>query len=70
MFYVDNPTGVPVMPPVAAVSSLTTLYFTEGGNGIPPLIRGRTGLILFSPNCWKYSGRQISPRIKTPPTRL
>ncbi|WP_097456759.1 phage tail protein [Escherichia coli] len=40
MFYVDNPTGVPVMPPVAAVSSLTTLYFTEGGNGIPPTYPG------------------------------
>ncbi len=31
MFYVDNPTGVPVMPPVAAELSKTTLYFTEGG---------------------------------------
>lgn len=40
MFYVDNPTGVPVMPPVAAVSSLATLYFTEGGNGIPPTYPG------------------------------
>ncbi|MGK7320108.1 phage tail protein [Salmonella enterica] len=40
MFYVDNPTGVPVMPPVAAVSSLTPLYFTEGGNGIPPTYPG------------------------------
>lgn len=40
MFYVDNPTGVPVMPPVAAVSSLTTLYFTEGGNDIPPTYPG------------------------------
>ncbi|WP_171766422.1 phage tail protein [Shigella boydii] len=40
MFYVDNPTGVPVMPPVAAELSKTTLYFTEGGNGIPPTYPG------------------------------
>ncbi|EJC1543235.1 phage tail protein [Salmonella enterica subsp. enterica serovar Montevideo] len=40
MFYVDNPTGVPVMPPVAAVASPATLYFTEGGNGIPPTYPG------------------------------
>ncbi|MBB7021799.1 phage tail protein [Escherichia coli] len=40
MFHVDNPTGVPVMPPVAAEYSKTTLYFTEGGNGIPPTYPG------------------------------
>ncbi len=40
MFHVDNPTGVPVMPPVAAELSKTTLYFTEGGNGIPPTYPG------------------------------
>lgn len=40
MFYVDNPTGVPVMPPVPPVMSLATLYFTEGGNGIPPTYPG------------------------------
>ncbi|EHW2954153.1 TPA: phage tail protein [Escherichia coli] len=40
MYHVDNNTGVPVMPPVAPVSSQTTLYFTEGGNGIPPTYPG------------------------------
>lgn len=40
MFHVDNPTGVPVMPPVAAELSKTTLYFSEGGNGIPPTYPG------------------------------
>lgn len=40
MFYVDNPTGVPVMPPLAPVISQATLYFTEGGNGIPPTYPG------------------------------
>ncbi|WP_109955422.1 phage tail protein [Escherichia coli] len=40
MFHVDNSTGVPVMPPVAAELSKTTLYFTEGGNGIPPTYPG------------------------------
>ncbi|HFU8034892.1 TPA: phage tail protein [Escherichia coli] len=40
MFHVDNPTGVPVMPPVAAELSKATLYFTEGGNGIPPTYPG------------------------------
>ncbi|ENW9248680.1 phage tail protein [Escherichia coli] len=40
MFHVDNPTGVPVMPPVATELSKTTLYFTEGGNGIPPTYPG------------------------------
>ncbi|EET6316673.1 hypothetical protein FEU64_005210, partial [Escherichia coli] len=40
MFHVDNNTGVPVMPPVAAELSKTTLYFTEGGNGIPPTYPG------------------------------
>ncbi|POT25311.1 phage tail protein [Citrobacter freundii] len=40
MFYIDNPTGVPVMPPVPPVMSLTTLYFTEGGNGIAPTYPG------------------------------
>ncbi|HFK4661943.1 TPA: phage tail protein [Escherichia coli] len=40
MFHIDNNTGVPVMPPVAAEYSKTTLYFTEGGNGIPPTYPG------------------------------
>ncbi|GDO93206.1 phage tail protein [Escherichia coli] len=40
MFYVDNPSGVPVMPTVAPASSKTPLYFTEGGNGIPPTYPG------------------------------
>ena len=40
MYHVDNNTGVPVMPPVAAEYSKTTLYFTEGGNGIPPTYPG------------------------------
>ncbi len=40
MYHVDNSTGVPVMPPVAAEYSKTTLYFTEGGNGIPPTYPG------------------------------
>lgn len=40
MFYVDNPTGVPVMPEPSPVSSLTDLFFTEGGNGVPPTYPG------------------------------
>ncbi|KFB93437.1 tail fiber protein, partial [Trabulsiella guamensis ATCC 49490] len=40
MFYVDNPSGVPVMPPPSPVSSEADLFFTEGGNGIPPTYPG------------------------------
>lgn len=40
MFYVDNPTGVPVMPEPSPVNSLTDLFFTEGGNGVPPTYPG------------------------------
>lgn len=36
MYFVDNNTGVPVMPPVKEVLSNTPLFFTEGGNGVPP----------------------------------
>ncbi|MCE9890751.1 hypothetical protein LZ634_18880 [Kluyvera intermedia] len=36
MYFVDNNTGVPVMPPVKEVLSSTPLFFTEGGNGVPP----------------------------------
>ncbi|BBV67858.1 hypothetical protein STW0522KLE44_42460 [Klebsiella sp. STW0522-44] len=40
MFHVDNPTGVPVMPPLAPVTSNTPLFFTEGGNGLSPTYPG------------------------------
>jgi len=40
MFHVDNPTGVPVMPEPSPVSSLTDLFFTEGGNSVPPTYPG------------------------------
>lgn len=36
MFHLDNPSGVPVMPPLQAVHSATKLWFTEGGNGQAP----------------------------------
>ncbi|EOH9008163.1 integrase [Citrobacter freundii] len=36
MFHVDNSTGVPVMPQPSPVTSETELFFTEGGNGVPP----------------------------------
>ena len=36
MYFVDNNTGVPVMPPVKEVLSSSPLFFTEGGNGVPP----------------------------------
>ncbi|MEG0100852.1 MAG: hypothetical protein RR818_01225 [Citrobacter sp.] len=35
MFYLDNVTGVPEMPPLAPVANRTLLFFTEGGNRIP-----------------------------------
>lgn len=35
MFWMDNPSGVPAMPPLQAVHSATKLWFTEGGNGQP-----------------------------------
>lgn len=40
MFHVDNSTGVPVMPPPSPVTSETELFFTEGGNGVPPTYPG------------------------------
>lgn len=40
MFHIDNPTGVPVMPPPAPETSNTPLFFTEGGNGISPTYPG------------------------------
>lgn len=36
MYFVDNNSAVPVMPPVKPVGSKTPLYFTEGGNGVQP----------------------------------
>lgn len=36
MFHLDNPSGVPAMPPLQAVHSATKLWFTEGGNGQAP----------------------------------
>lgn len=40
MFHVDNNTGVPVMPAVSPLYSALRLFFTEGGNGIPPTYPG------------------------------
>lgn len=40
MYHVDNSTGVPVMPQPSPVTSETELFFTEGGNGIPPTFPG------------------------------
>ncbi|WP_233623723.1 gp53-like domain-containing protein [Citrobacter cronae] len=40
MFHVDNSTGVPVMPQPSPVTSETELFFTEGGNGVPPTFPG------------------------------
>lgn len=40
MFHVDNSTGVPVMPQPSPVTSEAELFFTEGGNGIPPTYPG------------------------------
>ncbi|MGX8902670.1 hypothetical protein ACWQXT_24540 [Citrobacter werkmanii] len=40
MFHVDNSTGVPVMPQPSPVTSETELFFTEGGNGMPPTYPG------------------------------
>lgn len=36
MFHIDNNSGVTVMPPVKSKFSDTPLFFTEGGNGVPP----------------------------------
>lgn len=36
MFHIDNKSGVVVMPPVKEKLSDTPLFFTEGGNGVPP----------------------------------
>lgn len=36
MYFVDNNSAVPVMPAVKPVVSSTPLFFTEGGNGVPP----------------------------------
>ncbi|WP_441545677.1 gp53-like domain-containing protein [Citrobacter freundii] len=40
MFHVDNSTGIPVMPQPSPVTSETELFFTEGGNGVPPTYPG------------------------------
>ncbi len=40
MYHVDNSTGVPVMPQPSPVTSETVLFFTEGGNGVPPTFPG------------------------------
>ncbi|MFZ5335779.1 hypothetical protein ACOY9O_02540, partial [Enterobacter asburiae] len=40
MYHVDNSTGVPVMPKPSPVTSKTVLFFTEGGNGVPPTYPG------------------------------
>lgn len=40
MYHVDNSTGVPVMPQPSPVTSVTELFFTEGGNGVPPTYPG------------------------------
>jgi hypothetical protein len=40
MYHVDNSTGVPVMPQPSPVTSETELFFTEGGNGVPPTYPG------------------------------
>lgn len=40
MYHVDNSTGVPVMPKPSPVTSKTELFFTEGGNGVPPTYPG------------------------------
>ena len=40
MFHVDNSTGVPVMPQPSPVNSEAELFFTEGGNGVPPTYPG------------------------------
>ncbi|EMU6625653.1 integrase, partial [Citrobacter freundii] len=40
MYHVDNSTGVPVMPQPSPVTSKTELFFTEGGNGVPPTYPG------------------------------
>lgn len=40
MYHVDNSTGIPVMPQPSPVTSETELFFTEGGNGVPPTYPG------------------------------
>ncbi|BBR21454.1 hypothetical protein [Klebsiella sp. WP3-S18-ESBL-05] len=40
MYHVDNSTGVPVMPLPSPITSETELFFTEGGNGVPPTYPG------------------------------
>ncbi|HCD1224081.1 TPA: hypothetical protein JD825_RS13870 [Citrobacter freundii] len=40
MYHVDNSTGVPFMPQPSPVTSETELFFTEGGNGVPPTFPG------------------------------
>jgi hypothetical protein len=47
MYFVDNNSAVPVMPPVKPVSSKTPLYFTEGGNGVPPTWPGPDWFNIF-----------------------
>ncbi|HCA7356770.1 TPA: SGNH/GDSL hydrolase family protein [Citrobacter freundii] len=40
MFHVDNPSGIKTMPPVSGLYSKEPLYFTHGGNGVPPTYPG------------------------------
>lgn len=47
MYFVDNNSAVPVMPQVKPVSSATPLYFTEGGNGVPPTWPGPDWFNIF-----------------------
>ena len=47
MYFVDNNSAVSVMPQVKPVSSATPLYFTEGGNGVPPTWPGPDWFNIF-----------------------
>ncbi|MGS3510457.1 gp53-like domain-containing protein [Citrobacter portucalensis] len=47
MYFVDNNSAVPVMPQVKPVRSATPLYFTEGGNGVPPTWPGPDWFNIF-----------------------
>lgn len=47
MYFVDNNSAVPVMPQVKPVSSTTPLFFSEGGNGVPPTWPGPDWFNIF-----------------------
>ena len=71
MYHVDNSTGVPVMPQPSPVTSETELFFTEGGNGVPPTFPGPDWFNIIQSELINIRKRRLSTvwsRIQDPVT--